>query len=176
MNLSARCKSLIIPGVVAYALFLDYLLYGVAVPLTPHAPGNIQHEQLGLLYGAYAVSVLLVTPVFGYFGDRMGARATLSCGVILGGLSSVFFAIGSSFLVLTIAKLCQGAASAASWTAGLALIAEHYMERRVEMMGYALTGSTAGSVLGPLFGGLLHRVSGYALPFMATGGLFVVEA
>ncbi len=169
-------KSLIVVGVVAYALLLDYLLYGMAVPLTPHAPANIQHEQFGLLYGAYAISVLVVTPLFGYFGDRVGARATLFCGVILGGLSSVLFAIGSTFVVLTTAKLCQGAASAASWTAGLALIAEHYTERRVEMMGYALTGSTAGSVLGPLLGGLLHRASGYALPFMGTGALFVVEA
>ena len=160
-------KSSIVVGVVAYALLLDYLLYGMAVPLTPHAPANIQHEQFGLLYGAYAISVLVVTPLFGYFGDRVGARATLFCGVILGGLSSVLFAIGSTFVVLTTAKLCQGAASAASWTAGLALIAEHYTERRVEMMGYALTGSTAGSVLGPLLAD--YCIARPAMRFLSWG-------
>jgi MFS transporter, DHA1 family, solute carrier family 18 (vesicular amine transporter), member 1/2 len=172
----ARFRPWIIVGVVTFALFLDYLLYGIAVPLTPHAPAQLKQAHLGLLYGAYAISVLAVTPVFGYFGDRIGTRPTLFWGVILGGISCLLFALGSGLLVLSLAKLCQGAASAASWTAGLALIAENYTEKRVEMIGYAFAGSTAGSVLGPVLGGMLHRAAGYSLPFLAAGLLFLVEA
>ncbi len=176
MNVAVRYKPWIVVGVVAFALFLDYLLYGMAVPLVPHAPGKPPHEELGLLYGAYAISVLVVTPLFGFLGDYVGPRPILFCGVILAGLSCVSFAIGAGFNILLIAKLSQGAASAASWTAGLALVAEHYPEKRIEMLGYAFTGSTAGSVLGPLLGGILHRAAGYTLPFVATGLLFLIEA
>ena len=68
------------------------------------------------------------------------------------------------------------AAAAATWTAGLALVAEHYHEKRVEMMGFALMGSTAGSLVGPLIGGLLYEVGGYHLPFAVTGVLVAVDA
>lgn len=176
MSLLAQLRPWTVVGVIAFALFLDYLLYGIAVPLSPSAPGRLNHEQLGLLYGAYAISVLAVTPVFGYLGDKIGARSTLFWGVVLGFISAVCFSIGSNFLILLLAKLCQGAASAASWTSGLALIAEHYTEKRVEMLGYAFTGSTGGSVLGPLLGGLLHRAFGYSIPFMLAAALFLVEA
>src|SRR5271155_5850713 len=73
-------------------------------------------------------------------------------------------------------RLLQGAAAVASWTAGLALIAEHYPEKRVEMMGFALTGSTAGSLLGPVIGGSLYEAGGYTLPFAVNGVLVAIDA
>jgi len=80
------------------------------------------------------------------------------------------------FHLLMLGRLLQGAAAVASWTAGLALIAEHYPEKRVEMMGFALTGSTAGSLLGPVIGGSLYEAGGYTLPFAVTGALIAVDA
>ena len=145
---STHSKSWTLVGVVAFALFLDYFLYGIVVPLTPLSPAKVNsEEQLGLLYGGYAVSVLLVTPLFGYLGDRVGARIMMICGVVLAASATAFFGLASNFSLLLAARLCQGAASAATWTAGLALIAEHYTEKRVEMIGYAFTGSTAGPYL-----------------------------
>jgi len=69
-------------GAVALILFVDYFLYGVVIPLTPHAPAGVKSEdQLGFLYATYAASVLVVTPFFGYLGDRLGARFMLLAGV-----------------------------------------------------------------------------------------------
>jgi len=163
-------------GVVAFALFLDYFLYGIVVPLTPLSPAGVNsEEQLGLLYGAYAVIVLIVTPLFRYVGDRVGGRFMMICGVVLAASATALFGLAANFYLLLAARLCQGAASAATWTSGLALIAERYTERRVEMIGYAFTGSTGGSVLGPVVGGVMYRAGGYQLPFLATGLLFAVE-
>jgi len=44
------------------------------------------------------------------------------------------------------------------------------------MIGYAFTGSTLGSVLGPVAGGALYRVAGYQVPFLAVGAMVAVEA
>jgi MFS family permease len=148
----------------------------MVMPLMPHSPANVGEEHLGSLYGGYAVSVLVVTPLFGYLGDRVGGRPIMICGMMLAGCATALFAMASNFPLALLARLCQGAASAAMWTAGLALIAEHYVEKRVEMMGYAFTGSTAGSALGPLAGGLLYHIGGYQLPFLATGVLVVSVA
>jgi MFS transporter, DHA1 family, solute carrier family 18 (vesicular amine transporter), member 1/2 len=164
-------------GVVAFALFMDYLVYGLLIPLTPYSPAQATGEQqMGLLYGGYSVGVLVATPLFGYLGDRIGCRRPMIWGVVLSATALAKFCFAPHFYVLLIGRLLQGAAAAATWTAGLALIAEHYPERRVETMGYALIGSTAGSLLGPLLGGSLYEVGGYSLPFAATGVLVAVGA
>lgn len=164
-------------AVVAFSLFIDYFLYGIFLPLATHSPAGLNsEEQLAWLYGAYAISVLAVTPVFGYLGDRFGGRSIVLCGVALAASATVLFSFGFSFRMLLLARLCQGAASAALWTAGLSLIATHYVENRVEAIGYAFTGSTAGSVFGPIAGGVLSHVGGFKLPFLITGALLAINA
>jgi MFS transporter, DHA1 family, solute carrier family 18 (vesicular amine transporter), member 1/2 len=166
-----------VSAVVAFALFMDYLIYGLLIPLTQYSPAHVTSErQFGLLYGAYSLGVLLATPLFGYLGDRIGYRRPMIAGVILSATALALFCFAPQFYLLLLARLFQGAASAASWTAGLALIAEHYREKRVEMMGLSLMGSTAGSLLGPVIGGLLYEIGGYTLPFAATGALVAIDA
>lgn len=163
--------------VIACSLFTDYFLYGIFFPLAPHSPANLQgEEQFALLYGAYAISVLLVTPVFGYLGDRIGGRATMFYGLALAGCSTLLFGVAPNFSVLLVARFFQGAASAALWTSGLALIATHFAEKRVQMLGYAFTGGTFGSVIGPIAGGWLFHTGGYRLPFIITGILVAIDA
>jgi MFS family permease len=122
------------------------------------------------------VGVLAATPFFGYLGDRIGYRRPMISGVLLSAMGLVSFCLAPRFYLLLLGRLFQGAASAANWTAGLALIAEHYREKRVEMMGLVLMGSTAGSLLGPVIGGSLYEAGGYTLPFAATGVLVAMDA
>jgi MFS transporter, DHA1 family, solute carrier family 18 (vesicular amine transporter), member 1/2 len=173
----ARSGSGIVAGVVGFALFMDYLTYGLLIPLTAYSPAHVTSEQqFGLLYGAYAVGILAATPFFGYLGDRIDYRRLMIAGVVLSAAALTLFSFAAKFSVLLLGRWLQGAASAATWTAGLALIAAHYRERRVEMMGLALMGSTGGSLLGPVIGGSLHELGGYTLPFAATGVLVAIDA
>ena len=94
---------------------------------------------------------------------------------MLSAAALALFCLATNFYLLLLGRLLQGASAAAVWTAGLALIAEHFPQKRVEMMGYALMGSTAGSLLGPVLGGSLYEIGGYALPFAATGLLVVID-
>jgi DHA1 family solute carrier family 18 vesicular amine transporter 1/2 len=172
-----RSHSRAMVAVIAFVLFLDYFLYGLLFPLVAHSHAGPKSEgQMGLMYGVYAISVLLITPLFGYLGDRIGGRSTMLCGVALEVCAVVLLCLAPSFPLLLLGKFCQGAASAALWTSGLALIAMKYAEKRVEMLGYAFTGSTFGSVTGPIAGGLLYHAGGYRLPFLITGIAFVVAA
>ena len=101
-------------GVVAFALFIDYLIYGLLVPLTPYSPAIASsEEQLGLLYGGYSVGVLAATPLFGYLGDRIGCRRPLIAGVMLSAGALALFCLGPDFYLLLLGRLLQGAAAAA---------------------------------------------------------------
>jgi len=164
-------------AIVAFALFMDYFLYGLIVPLGAYSPAKVTSEhEMGLMYLAYAVGVLVATPVFGYLGDRLGCRRPMIIGVALSAMATALFCFGAHFYLLILARFAQGAAAAASWTAGLALIAEHYPDKRVQMMGLAMVGSTAGSVIGPVAGGWLFDKGGYNLPFAITGAMVAVDA
>ena len=162
--------------VVAFALFIDYMMYGLVVPLTPYSPAKIVGEQqMGILYGAYAVGVLLATPLFGHLGDKYGCRTPMIIGVVMISLATLLFALGDSFYLLVVARAFQGASAAASWTAGLALVAEKYHDKRVQMMGLAMVGSTAGSILGPMIGTWFFEMGGYALPFQVAGCFIALD-
>jgi multidrug resistance protein len=165
-------------AVIAYALFIDYAVYGLILPLTPLSPARIStDEQLSILAGGYGVGLLLATPFFGYYGDRLGFRWPMVLGAALLAAATAIFAFAPNFPVMLIGRVLQGFAAAASWTAGLALVGSEYTgETRVRMMGYVLMGSTGGLVLGPLLGGWLHGVGGYSLPFLIVLGLIAVAA
>jgi MFS transporter, DHA1 family, solute carrier family 18 (vesicular amine transporter), member 1/2 len=155
-------------AVVAYALFIDYAVYGLVLPLTPLSPAGITaDEHLSVLAGAYGLGLLLATPFFGYYGDRIGFRWPMVLGAIMLAAATALFAFAPNFPLMFLGRLLQGFAAAASWTAGLALVGSQYTgDVRVRMMGYVLMGSTGGLVLGPVIGGWLHSMGGYVLPFM----------
>ncbi|MGH9553541.1 MAG: MFS transporter, partial [Terriglobales bacterium] len=163
--------------IVAYALFLDYYIYGLIVPLGAYSPAKVTNpSQLSMLYGAYAFGVLGATPIFGYLGDKLGCRRPMIIGVALSGLATALFCFGAHFYLVLLGRLAQGAAAAGTWTAGLALVAERYADKRVQMMGRAMVGSTVGSVIGPLAGGWLFDRGGYQLPFLITGVMVAIDA
>lgn len=162
--------------VVAFALFIDYMMYGLVVPLTPYSPAKIVSEQqMGMLYGSYAIGVLLATPLFGHLGDKFGCRVPMIIGVLMISLATLLFAFGDNFYYLVLARAFQGASAAASWTAGLALVAEKYHDKRVQMMGLAMVGSTAGSILGPMIGTWCFELGGYLLPFQIAGCFIALD-
>ncbi|HEY2112364.1 MAG TPA: MFS transporter [Dongiaceae bacterium] len=166
-----------ITGVVGFALFLDYFVYGAFAPLTLYSPVKLADEaQFGLLYAAYSIGLLVATPVFGYLGVRIGLKRSMICGVALLAAGVLLFWFAADFAMLFLARLLEGSAAAATWTAGLSLIATYHVKRRVEMMGYAMVASTAGSILGPAAGGLLDQLGGYSLPLALMTALIVIDA
>jgi MFS family permease len=163
-------------AVIAFALAVDYLVYGLAIPLTPFSPAGIsQHQELVILAGVCGLGALVSTPVFGYLGDRFGSRRLILTGSLTLILATALLAWAPDFSVMIAARALQGASAAATWTAGLALVAEHYSGDRVRMMGFALMGSTGGSVIGPVLAGGLYAIGGYRLPFYAVIAVVAVS-
>lgn len=162
---------------VSFALFVEELLYGMVAPLTPVSPANIQDEHmLSTLYGAYAIGLILSTPILGIVTERIGRRKPMVLGVVLLTISAVMFWIGTSTELWFIGRILQGAGAACTWTAGLALVAGYYIKDRVKGMGYAMLGATTGSIVGPVMGGQLYDWLGYNVAFAVALAVLALDA
>jgi DHA1 family solute carrier family 18 vesicular amine transporter 1/2 len=165
--------------VASLALFTDALLYGVAVPVLPlladerGAPASL----VGVLFGAYALALLAVTPLAGRWLDRRGPRMVMLVGLLgLAGATLLFVVVDAPGL-LVVARVLQGLAAGVTWTASLALIAAtHPAEARGQAMGAAMSAVGVGVLLGPPIGGALADWLGPHAPFVAVAALALVDA
>ena len=93
-------------AVVTVAIFTDTLVYGLVVPILPRhvAALGLPEWAVGVLFGSYAVALLVATPVFGALADRVGRRRPLVGGLL---------GLGSATLLFAYAPICPFCASAA---------------------------------------------------------------
>jgi len=165
--------------VVALALFTDALLYYLLVPLLPAYARAYGLSQMGVgvLFGSYSVSLLAGTYPMGRLADRVGRRRPMVWG--LGGLfaTTLLFAFAHSYPLLILARVLQGLSAAATWTAGLALLADHFpAQARGKAMGTAFAFANLGALLGPTVSGWLSQHHGLRAPFLLAAGLILVDA
>lgn len=66
-------------------------------------------------------------------------------------------------------KFTCGVGAGINSTASFAIIATHYKQDREKTIGMMESFSGVGLLIGPIFGGVMHYVGGYILPFFATG-------
>jgi len=165
--------------VVAVAFFTDTILYYLLVPLLPmyartYALGPM---GVGLLVWSYALSLLIGTIPIGHLGDRFGRRHSMLWG--LGGLgaSTVLFAFSPNFPLLVLARVLQGLSATATWTAGMALIADYFpAEQRGKAMGTVFAFANLGILLGPPLSGWLTQNVGPRSPFLVAAALALLDA
>jgi MFS family permease len=160
-------------ALVTLTLFTDMAVYDMVVPFLPDyaRPWGVGEPELGLLFGAYALALLLTVPLAGRLCDRLGAGRALRLGALGLFLSLVLYAGANGHALLFAARALQGAAGGTAWTAGLALLAAAFpAERRGRMLGTAMAGMSLGTLVGPPVGGLLFDWGGPRWPFIAAAG------
>jgi MFS transporter, DHA1 family, solute carrier family 18 (vesicular amine transporter), member 1/2 len=165
-------------AVVTLAIFTDMLLYGLIVPILPGyaASMGVSELAIGVLFGSYSLALLVATPFFGALTDRVGRRGPMLGGVIGIGAATLLFAVAATYPALVGARLLQGVAAAATWIAGLALVADLFpAQSRGRAMGIALSGMTGGVLVGPPLGGFLYEWGGYAAPFLVAAAVALVD-
>ncbi|MBC7106459.1 MAG: MFS transporter [Firmicutes bacterium] len=160
------------------AVFLDTVGYGIIIPVVPGYAVRLgaSPEDVGVIFAAYSVTLLLGSLPAGRVADRYGRRAPVVLGMAGLALATLAFALARSYWTLLLSRLLQGLAAAATWTAGLAMIADMYPERQGEKLGLAMTAMGVGSLAGPVLGGGLAHAMGYAAPFYFLGACSALVA
>jgi MFS transporter, DHA1 family, solute carrier family 18 (vesicular amine transporter), member 1/2 len=177
MNLrSSRATAVVF---VTLATFADLVAYSVCVPVLPDLARRLgaSPAEIGLMFGSFGVTLLLVSVPMGAASDRTGRRLPLVVGMLALAGSTLLFARADSLPLLFVARMIQGAADGVTWVVGFALIADCYgPEDRGRVMGYVMSGTSLGIIAGPSIGGWLYDAGGVALPFQFVAALALVCA
>jgi MFS transporter, DHA1 family, solute carrier family 18 (vesicular amine transporter), member 1/2 len=166
-----------IAAIAVGAVAIDSALLGLLAPLLPEIQERTGagDEAVGLALGAYAVPIALLSLPLGRMADRFGRRTLLTAGLLLVAVGSALVAVSDSLEALLAARVVQGAGSAASWIAALALVSDTAPPgRRGEALGAALAATGIGSIAGPALGGVAADVFGFETPFAIAGVLALV--
>src|SRR5207237_37911 len=109
--------------------------------------------------------------------DRTGRRLPLVIGMLALAGATILFARADSLPALFAARMVQGAADGVTWVVGFALIADCYgADERARVMGYVMSGTSFGIMIGPSIGGWLYQAGGVSLPFEFVSVLALVCA
>jgi len=128
----------------------------------------------GLVFaGPFFISFFL-TPVWGSMGDKHGRKIMTLRAVFGLAIAQVLVGFSQNVTQLFLVRLLQGGLSG-FLPAAMALIASNTPE---EKTGYALgllqSSTAAGTVLGPLIGGVLSDLFGFRFVFFCVAGLLFI--
>jgi len=165
--------------VVGLAFFADTVVYSMLPPLLPEYARlhGLSQTELGFLFGSYAGALLLAALPLGTWADRHGRRGPFLGGLVGFGGATILFAFAGSFPLLLVARVLQGIAAAATWVAGLSMVADHFpSNQRGKAMSTVFACANIGMFLGPAFAGWMTRVWNIRAAFLFAAGLAVLDA
>lgn len=97
-------------------------------------------------------------------------------GLIVLGAATALFAIGTSLIMLMIARILQGMSTAIVFTVGFALLFDKIGKDQIgEAMGYTSMSLSLGLFLGPIVGGVIYEYAGYFPVFLPAFVLIGLE-
>jgi len=167
--------------IVWFCQFLAMIGMSAVVPFLPLFIRDLGVTQLdetalwsGLVFaGPFFISFFLA-PVWGSMGDKYGRKIMTLRAVFGLALAQLLIGFSQNVTHLFLIRLLQGALSG-FLPAAMALIASNTPE---EKTGYALgflqSSTAAGTVLGPLIGGVLSDLFGFRFVFFCVAGLLFI--
>ncbi|MFD3666094.1 MFS transporter [Streptomyces sp. NPDC058659] len=169
--------TLAVTGAATAVALMNYTAPMVTLPDTAAAFGTPESARAWLLNGTpLGLAVLLL--VAGSLADAHGRRRVFLLGTFALGVTTGLGALTGSTLTFTLARVAQGAASAAVLAGSLGLLADAYPSGRDRIRATGIWGASVsgGIALGPLLAGALSLVD-WRLAYAVLGlGALVIAA
>ncbi|GET19857.1 MFS transporter [Prolixibacter denitrificans] len=143
---------------------------GVA-SITPAFPDvmhyfKITPVEVGYLITAFTLPGVLLTPIAGILGDRLGRKNILIPSLLLFGAAGLACMFTRSFHILLVFRLLQGIGAASLGSLNITLIGDLFSgQRRAAAMGYNASVLSIGTASYPAVGGML-AMYGWQYPFI----------
>jgi MFS family permease len=158
---------------VGAVVFIDTALYAALAPILADLRDEfgLGKAGAGVLAGAYPVGTVLGALPGGWLTARYGARTVITGALITMSAASAAFALAQGIVAIDVARFLQGLGGAATWTAGLAWIAQAApSERRGELLGIAIGLAIFGAQFGPVIG-TIADAAGREATFLAMAAV-----
>jgi MFS family permease len=176
--MSLRSSRAVAVALVTFATFTDIVAYSIAIPVLPALSRQLgaSPTMIGLLFGSFGVTLLIVSVPMGAVSDRIGRQGPMVAGLLALAAASLLFAYAETLPWLFAARLVQGAADAVTWVVGFALIADLYdSSERGRITGIVMMGTSFAVMFGPTLGGWFYELGGIRLPFIAVAVMAMVD-
>src|SRR5262252_9218674 len=169
--MSLRKSRALAVALVTAACFTDIVALGIAVPVLPDLGRRLgaSPAMIGLLFGSFGATMLIVSMPMGAISDRFGRRTPMLSGLVALAASTLLFSYATALPTLFAARLVQGAADATTWVVGFAFVADLYQpDERGRVTGIILGGTSVAYLVGPSIGGWLYQIGGIRMPFLCV--------
>ncbi|HEY2784467.1 MAG TPA: MFS transporter [Fimbriiglobus sp.] len=125
--------------------------------------------KLGLLTSAFLVSYTLLSPVFGWFGDRSRRWLVVGIGVTIWSLASGASGLATGYFMLLATRCLVGIGEAAYGPVAPSMLSDLYpIASRGKIMALFYMAIPVGSALGFVIGGLVEKHFGWRSAFLIT--------
>jgi EmrB/QacA subfamily drug resistance transporter len=153
----------------------DQTIVATALPAIAGSLGDV--ERVSWVVVSYLVANTIAAPVYGRLGDAIGRKKMMFAALALFIGASVLCALSGSILMLTLARLLQGAGGGGLMTLSQALIAEAVPPReRGKYQGYLSGMYASAATFGPVAGGYLTEHFGWHSVFLVNVPLGLLAA
>ncbi len=132
---------------------------------------SLSDAEIGLLGSAFMFFYFIVSPLFGWMGDRYNRFRLMSFGVGLWSLATAFSGLASNYINLLLARMGVGVGEASYVAVSPALMGDLFpKEKRGRIFSIFFMAIPVGSALGYLLGGLLESHIGWRHALLVAGG------
>ncbi len=144
---------------------IDQTIVATALPAIAGSLGEV--ERVSWVVVSYLVASTIAAPVYGRLGDALGRRRMLLTAMCIFIGASVFCAVATSIVMLTVARVLQGLGGGGLMTLTNALVGETVPPReRGRYQGYLASVFVVSSTFGPVAGGWLTQHFGWQSVFL----------
>jgi EmrB/QacA subfamily drug resistance transporter len=159
--------TLIVLLTASFTLAVDFSILNVALP-TIGADVGFGFENLQWIATSFALCAAGLTLLFGRVADLVGRRRMFIIGMSLLGAGSLLGGIASDPVILIIARIAQGVATAIVVPAALSLMLSSFPEGTLREKALGLNGAlmAAGFTTGAILGGLLTDLLSWRWAFL----------
>jgi EmrB/QacA subfamily drug resistance transporter len=159
--------ALIVLLTASFTLAVDFSILNVALPAIG-ADVGFSLENLQWIATSFALCAAGLTLLFGRVADVAGRRRMFITGMVLLGAGSLLGGIASDPVILIIARIAQGVATAIVVPAALSLMLSSFPEGTLREKALGLNGAlmAAGFTTGAILGGLLTDLLSWRWAFL----------
>lgn len=131
---------------------------------------GLSDTQMGMIGSGFIIAFTLVSPVFGFLGDRKARPPLIALGVALWSLATGLAGFARGFWTLFAARSTVGVGEAAYGAIAPALLADRFpYEQRGRIMAVFFAAVPVGSAAGYVLGGVADHHFGWRAAFWMAG-------
>jgi len=139
--------------------------------------------HFGLVFGAFEITVFIVSPIIGANLNKIGVKRTLNLGIGAVGLILIGYGClgllqnGKLFLGLAFTmRIFEACGNSMFLTGSFSAIAREFPDKVASMFAMIELFFGIGEIVGPVVGGALYEIGGFVLPFAVMGSILAFSS